>query len=64
MLRVQTYKGFIIKKTAFIKRNGAYIKLNLLLPFSYSVLRGFIKKLYFKKYSLYKQSVQKLKADK
>ena len=43
MLRVQTYKGFIIKKTAFIKRNGAYIKLSLLLPLSYPVLKRFVK---------------------
>ena len=43
MLRVWTYKGFITKKTAFIRRNGAYIRLNLLLPLSYPVLRGFIR---------------------
>ena len=43
MLRVWTYKGFIIKKTAFIRRNGAYIRLNLLLSLSYPVLKGFIR---------------------
>ena len=40
---VWTYKGFIIRKTAFIRRNGTYIRFSLLLPLGYPVLRGFIR---------------------
>ena len=43
MLLIWTYKGFVMKKTAFVRRNGAYIRLSPLLFFGYPVLRGFIR---------------------